>query len=98
MKTIGDLISVTGYDKPFVFYVGNNENLFCNMFTSDGFEVTDLFKSCSDISIFPNDLESILPENFELIDWFENEIEESKTCFCDFYKVLLVSGCQCGGK
>src|SRR5260221_6914012 len=37
---------------------------------------------------------------YELIDYFEDETNKlnNAICKCDFYSVILITGCKCGGK
>lgn len=37
-------------------------------------------------------------ENITIVDYSVESTTENQMCTCDFYSVVLVTGCRCGGK
>lgn len=94
-KTIQELYEIVG-ENPFVWCNDNySEELTLINLIEETFQVTYLSGAGGSYLVTEYDLRG----EFKLMDWFEKEKKTlNSSCSCDFYKVLLVSGCQCGGK
>lgn len=93
--TIKDLIEIVGLNKPFVFIIKGFEEQ-VSVITDDNVHLCLRDDDC-----FAKEnivIGHYISEQVQLIDWFEIETVSPKLCICDFHKVILVSGCQCGGQ
>jgi len=94
-----EIIAMIGYNKPFVYKLNSGDAVAWGCFIDDNHGVSQILEG-RDFDNGPGYFWEwlYLGGIVEVLDWFTDEVPTGpKTCSCDFYSVILTTGCKCGG-